>query len=159
MNEGDQPVVYKSRRLIAGPTIWAFLTVCFAGLALAIPSPSSPVLRWLLLAIACLMLIVSLLLQIILGFTSIQISSKGIEICHWRFQSWSLEWSDITEFFPERLLGRNHVAFTLSPAGVEKMRSKRFAGIPKGRLPDTYGFTAEALARLLNEQRKLEVGE
>lgn len=114
-----------------------------------------PALRWLLLAFACLMFVGNTLLGIMLGSTSIQVSPKGLEIRHWRLLAGSFEWSDIVEFFPERILGRDYVAFTLSSTYAERKRRSRTAAIQKGRLPDTYGFTAEALAKLLNAQRKL----
>jgi hypothetical protein len=76
-----------------------------------------------------------------------------MKIRYSRLTETSLEWSDIDEFFPERLLGRNYVAFNVSPQYREKLRRKRFSGIHKGRLPDTYGFSAEALAELLNERK------
>lgn len=157
MSEEGEPVVYKSRRVRMAPALGMLTAVCFGTLALAIPGDSVAALRWILLAFACLIFAANVLLGIMLGFTSIRVSPKGLEIGHWRLPTGSYAWSEIVEFFPERILGRDCVAFTLSSTYVERMRRSRTAAIQKRRLPDTYGFTAEALAKLLNAQKKSAV--
>jgi hypothetical protein len=159
VSEEGKPVVYKGRRVKMAPTLGVLTAVCFGVLAMAVPDASVPALRWLLLTLACLMFVGNAILGIMLGFTSIQVSPKGLEIRHWRLLAGSFAWSDIVEFFPERLLGRDYVAFTLSSTYAEKRQRSQTAAIHRGRLPDTYGFTAEALAKLLNAQRKLAVRE
>ncbi|NLS95079.1 MAG: hypothetical protein GXX96_23220 [Planctomycetaceae bacterium] len=153
----DQTLVYASRRLRTAPAIGMLIALSYAVLAVLLPSPSI-FLRWLLLALVCPMLAISVYQQIMLGFTSIEISAVGIAIRYWRFSTVTLEWSDVTEFYPKRLLGRDHVAFTYSPAYKAKLRQKRLAGFKVGMLPDTYGFTADALAGLLNERKMAAVG-
>jgi hypothetical protein len=157
VSEEGEPVVYKSRRVRVAPALGMLTAVCFGVLALAIPGDSVAALRWILLVFACLMFAANVLLGIMLGFTSIQVSPQGLEIRHWRLRAGSYAWSDIVEFFPKRFLGRDCVAFTLSSTYAEKMRRSRTAAIHSRRLPDTYGFTAEALAKLLNAQRKSAV--
>ncbi len=158
MTDDGQPVVYKSRRLVITSTLGVLLSFCFTWMALTPPGPlaAQHPIFW---ALASVLFVASVFQQITLGFTSIQISTKGMVFRYWRFSRGSFEWSDIVEFFPERLLGRNYVAFTLSPAFREKLRRKRYSGIQKGMLPDTYGFTAPALAKLLNAQRKSALAE
>ena len=83
----------------------------------------------------------------------LRVSSSGIEIRSlWR--TWRFRWSDISHFYAGCIGPNKMVLFDFSlayqRAKVSRSVSKAIAGA-EGCLPDTYGFTAEALAEHLNQ--------
>jgi hypothetical protein len=92
-------------------------------------------------------------LQLLFDCSHLRVSPSGIEVRSlWRTHSY--KWSDISHFFPGHISSRSMVLFDYSPA-YHKSRTGRAVAKTltgaEGALPDTYGFTAEALAEHLNQ--------
>jgi hypothetical protein len=73
------------------------------------------------------------------------------------FRQWSCAWPDVVTFQSVRTFGASEmVVFKLTPglgSRVAAPVASRWLNGWDGRLPDTYGLTAQSLASLLNEYR------
>lgn len=90
------------------------------------------------------------------GSEYLRLTAEGFELRSlWRTHR--QRWSDIAAFYAGRIARNAMVLIDYAPAYTGQRRARRFAtGLAgtEGALPDTYGYSAEALAELLNEWRR-----
>ena len=141
------------------PSPWRLLLLLaisssFAALGIFLISRGEQLGGWLctvLFGLGALVAIVSLLP----GSSYLDLSSSGMEI-RTLYRRWFVRWKDVHEFYPVVISNRKMVGWDYSASysaqSLGRKISRGMSGAEAG-LPDTYGMSAESLARLLNEWR------
>ncbi len=83
----------------------------------------------------------------------LRISDKGFEICS-LFKSVFINWTEVTQFGSQYFGPKKMVIFNYTPGHPHFETARRIAKNligTEGALPDTYGKSADELAKLLNE--------
>lgn len=78
------------------------------------------------------------------------------------YRKWFQRWSDIEEFFPQRIATNDMVCWNYTPGYDAQARGRKLsAGLTgvEAALPDTYGLSAPELAELMNQWRVRHAGD
>ncbi len=144
----SEPVVYRPRM---GKTLLLLLvSSAFVAGGMLMIHEGRPF-GWVAVAFFGLGLIV-FALQLLPNSSYLRVSSSGIEIGGlWR--SHQYKWSDISHFYTGCIGPNKMVLIAFAPSYEQAQTARNVARTltgAEGALPDTYGFTAEALAAHLN---------
>lgn len=97
--------------------------------------------------------------QMLPGASRLRLDRDGFTVTS-LFRSSTVHWSEVSRFFVARIGGRAMVCWEYNAAVPHAVRSRRvsraLAGVEAG-LPDTYGLTPEALVKLLEDWRQLQL--
>ena len=145
----SEPVVFRPKKV----KMFLFLLLALAFVAGGVLMlQEGEAFGWLVVAFFGLGVVV-LALQFLPNCSYLRVSSSGIEFRSlWRRCSYN--WTDISHFFAGRIGGNKMVLYDFSPSYHEAHRTRSVSKAVTGAeaaLPDTYGFTAEALADYLNQ--------
>jgi hypothetical protein len=145
----SEPVVYRPKK----GKFFLLLLLCLAFVACGtLMIQQGQWIGWLAVAFFGLGMIV-FTVQLLFDASYLRVSSSGIEICG-ILRKHSYKWSDISHFYAGNIGPNKMVLFdfsaTFKQAQMGRAVAKSLTGA-EGALPDTYGFTAEALADHLNQ--------
>jgi len=144
----SQPAVYRPKM---GTTLLLLLACCLFVAGGVWMIQEGQLMGWLVAAFFGLGLIV-IPLQLVPSFSFLKVSSSGIEIRSlWRCHEY--KWSDISHFYTGCVGKNKMVLIAFAPSYQQAQTARKVARAlsgAEGALPDTYGFTAEALAEYLN---------
>ena len=101
------------------------------------------------------------LATLIPGASYLELREDGFEFSS-IYRKWFLRWSDVQEFFPQRIATNAMVCWNYAPGHVAPSLGRKLSagltGVEAG-LPDTYGMAAPELAELMNQWRRRCVGQ
>lgn len=109
---------------------------------------------WLCIAFFGLGVVVAIV-TLLPGASYLELRQDGFE-CSSLYRKWFQRWSDVEEFFPQRIATSEMVCWNFAPGYVAQPRGRRVsAGLTgvEAALPDTYGLPASELAALMNRWR------
>ncbi len=109
---------------------------------------------WLCIAFFGLGVVVAIV-TMLPGASYLELRRDGFEFSS-LYRKWFQRWSDVEEFFPQRIATNVMVCWNFAPGYVGQLRGRRvsagLAGV-EAALPDTYGMPAAELAALMNRWR------